>query len=83
MHDPAPRQKLQVPGMKEKKVQKVKQGNKVLTKADISGPQDFKYIGEIQTYNLLHLLIYVIEFEIWRLNGGWVIIDLISWIFGK
>ena len=47
MHDPAPHQKLQVPGMKEKKVKKVKQGNKVLTKADISGPQDFKYIGEI------------------------------------
>ena len=26
-------------------------------------------------------LVYL-EFEIWRLNGGWVITDLISWIFG-
>ena len=49
----APSQTLQVPGekvkKKEKKPKKGKKGKKVLTKADISGPQNFKHIGEIQT----------------------------------
>ena len=35
------------PGLKEKKGKK---GNRILTKADISGPRNFKHIGEIQTY---------------------------------
>ena len=38
------------PGLKEKKGKK---GNRILTKADISGPRNFKHIGEIKTYNYL------------------------------
>ena len=48
----APSQTLQVPGekvkKKEKKPKKGKKGKKVLTKADISGPQNFKHIGKIK-----------------------------------
>ena len=48
----APSQTLQVPGekvkKKEKKPKKGKKGKKVLTKADISGPQNFKHIGKLK-----------------------------------
>ena len=51
MRNQAPSQTLQVPGekvkKKEKKPKKGKKGKKVFTKADISGPQNFKHIGKI------------------------------------
>ena len=47
MRNHAPDQNLEVPGPKEKKGKRGKKGNRILTKADISGPQNFKHIGEI------------------------------------
>ena len=50
MRNQAPSQTLQVPGEKvKKKEKKPKKGKKKkgLTKADISGPQNFQHIGNI------------------------------------
>ena len=51
MRNQAPSQTLQVPGEKaKKKEKKPKKGKKKkgLTKADISGPQNFKHIGKLK-----------------------------------
>ena len=47
MRNHASDQNQEVPRSKDKKGKK---GNRILTKADISSPQNFKHIGEIQTY---------------------------------
>ena len=47
MRNHASDQNLEVPGPKDKKGKKGKKGNRILTKADISSPQNFKHIGEI------------------------------------
>ena len=61
MRNQAPSQTLQVPGEKvKKKEKKPKKGKKKkgLTKADISGPQNFQHIGKLK----IQIIILSIKF---------------------